>query len=102
MAVEFIHNAKQIQQDLIKGDWAIKRVVVYKAQISEQEATNQRQAGELASLTKTNGNLSADLTDAKQKLGEQTLKAKSARLEVWAMRAAILLYLTGKLKGVLP
>ncbi|GAB4050389.1 hypothetical protein GCM10028810_44800 [Spirosoma litoris] len=102
MAVEFIHNAKQIQQDLIKGDWAIKREVVYKAQISEQEATNQRQAGELASLTKTNGNLTTDLATAKQQLGEQTLKTKSAKLEVWAMRLAVGLYLVGKLNRILP
>ncbi|MVM29910.1 hypothetical protein GO755_07690 [Spirosoma sp. HMF4905] len=100
--MEFIHNAKQIQQDLIKLDWAIKREVVYKAQLSEQEATNQRQAAELASLTKTNGSLSADLADTKQKLGEQAIKTKSARVEVWAMRLAVGLYLAGKLNGILP
>ena len=102
VAVDFIHSAKQIQQDLIKLDWAIKREVVYKAQISEQEATNQRQARELVSTRKVNGQLSADLASAKQQLGEQTLKTNAARLEVWAMRLAVVLYIAGKIKGILP
>ncbi|WP_169521707.1 hypothetical protein [Spirosoma spitsbergense] len=102
VAVDYIHNAKNIHQDLIKLDWAIKREVVYKAQISEQEAINQRQAGELQAYKLTTTKLSGELTTTKQLLGEQTLKTKQARLEVWAMRMAVALYIAGKIKGLLP
>ncbi len=102
MAVELIHNAKNIQQDLIRLDWAIKREVVYKAQLSEQETANQRLTGQLQNCQQTNGQLTTQLTTSKQALQEQTLKTKTAKLEIWAMRVAVALYVAGKLKGVLP
>ncbi|QMW04059.1 hypothetical protein [Spirosoma foliorum] len=100
--MDFIRNARQVELDLIKGDWAIKREVVYVAQLSKQETTIKQLTGDVASLTKANGNLSADLTNTKQKLGEQTLKTNLARLEIWAMRVAVGLYIAGKIKGILP
>ncbi|MVM37233.1 hypothetical protein GO730_05660 [Spirosoma sp. HMF3257] len=100
--MDFIRNARQVELDLIKGDWAIKREVVYVAQLSKQETTIKQLTGDVASLTKTNEKLSADLTDTKQKFGQQALKTKQARLEIWAMRVAVVLYIAGKVKNIIP
>ena len=102
MATDFIKNAKAIHQDLIKGDWAIKREVVYKGQIQQQETTIAQQAAENKTLKTVNGQLSGELTGTRQALGEQVLKTKAARLEIWAMRVAVALYVAAKIKGVLP
>lgn len=102
MAVDYIGNAKAIHQDLTKGDWAIKREVVYKSQIQQQETTIAQQAAEIRTQKTVNGQLSGELTGTRQALGDQVLKTKAARLEIWAMRVAIGLYVAAKIKGVLP
>ncbi|GAB3990428.1 hypothetical protein GCM10028807_17570 [Spirosoma daeguense] len=102
VAVEFIGHAKSIEMDLIRLDFAIKREVVYKDQISQQEATNQRQAKDLANCQASNGKLTAELTNTRQAVADQVIKTRQAKLEVWAMRLAVALYVAGKLKGILP
>lgn len=102
VATDFIKNAKSIHQDLIKGDWAIQREVVYKSQIQQQETTIAQQGAENKTLKTVNGQLSGELASTRQALGEQVLKTKAARLEIWAMRVAVALYVAAKVKGVLP
>ncbi|WP_460957866.1 hypothetical protein [Spirosoma litoris] len=100
--MDFIQNAKKIEADLVKGDWAIKREVVYVSQIQQQQTTLQQQAGELAAYKVQNGKLAGELATSKQQTGEQALKTNQARLEVWAMRVAVVLYIASKIKGILP
>lgn len=100
--MDFIAHAKAIELDLIRGDWAIKREVVYKAQLSEHEARSQRQAKDLQKCQASNTKLTTELATTRQALGEQTFKTRQAKLEVWAMRLAVALYVAGKIKGVLP
>ncbi|MBN8820775.1 MULTISPECIES: hypothetical protein [unclassified Spirosoma] len=100
--MDFISHAQKIELDLIRGDWAIKREVIYKAKLSEYESKSQRQAQDLEKCQQANGKLSTELTGTKQQLGEQTLKTRQAKLEVWAMRLAVTLYVAGKIKGIVP
>jgi anthranilate phosphoribosyltransferase len=102
VATDYIGNAKKIEMDLIRGDFAIKREVVYKATISKQEAETKQLKHDLGEANIKASKLSGELTTTKQALGEQILKTKAARLEIWAMRVAVVLYVAGKIKGLLP
>ncbi len=102
MATDFIGNVKQIHRDLIKGDGAIKREVVYLAQISDQERENKRLAGALVTCQETNKQLTGKLATSQLQMEKEQLNTRRVKLEIWAMRTVIGLYVVGKLKGVLP
>jgi hypothetical protein len=102
VATDYIGNAKQIHRDLIRGDGAIKREVVYLAQISDHEKENKRLAGELATCQKTSQQLTLGLASSQLQVEKEQLKTNQAKLQIWLLRGAIVLYLAGKVKGLLP
>lgn len=102
VASDFIGNVKQIHRDLIKGDGAIKREVKYLEQISDQERENKRLAGALATCQTTNKDLTGKLATSQLQVEKEQLKTSQAKLQIWTLRALILLYAAGKIKGLLP
>lgn len=101
-ATDFVNNAKNIQRDLVKLDFAKVREVGYRTQITLLENANQRIANSLASCQAANGQLTTGLATSQQQTREQALETKKARVEIWAMRAAIAIYLAAKIMEVLP
>ena len=102
VATDFIGNVKQIHRDLLRGDGAIKREVVYLAQISDQERENKRLAGALVTCQTTNKELTGKLATSQLQVEKEQLKTGQAKLQIWTLRALILLYAAGKIKGLLP
>lgn len=102
VATDYIGNVKQIHRDLLRGDGAIKREVVYLAQISDQDKENKRLARELTTCQQSNQQLTTGLASSQLQVEKEQLKTSQAKLQVWSLRAAILLYVAGKVKGLLP
>jgi len=98
---EFLRNAKNINADLAKGDFARERETVYEATIASQNKAYEGLAGELGDCKKTAGSLAGTLFETKDKLGRETNKKGAARLENWLWRGAIILGIYAKIKGVL-
>jgi hypothetical protein len=102
VAKDFIGNVKQIHRDLIRGDGAIKREVKYLEQISDQERENKRLAGVLTTCQETNKQLTGQLATSQLQVEKEQLKTGQAKLQIWALRAAIVIYAAGRIKGLFP
>ncbi|MCX6216578.1 hypothetical protein [Spirosoma sp.] len=97
---EFVANAKRINADLIKGDFAKEREEGYKATIAEKDKTIGGVTLELKDCQKEGKETAGSLVTAKKKLGEETNKKRAAKLENWGWRLLLAITVYAKIKGL--
>ncbi|GAB3790230.1 hypothetical protein GCM10028818_60060 [Spirosoma horti] len=97
---EFVRNAKKINADLLKGDFAKEREEGYKASITEKDKTIGGVTLELQDCQKVGKATAGNLATVEKKLGEETNKKRVAKLENWGWRLLFVLTVYAKLKGL--
>lgn len=97
---EFVRNAKKINTDLIKADFAHEREEGYKATITAKDQTIGGVTLELQDCQKEGKETAGNLVKAEKRLGEETNKKRAAKLENWGWRLLLAITVYAKVKGV--
>lgn len=97
---EFVANAKRINADLIKGDFAKEREEGYKATIAEKDKEIGGVTLELGESRAQTKSVSETLETTSAELVKEKAKRRAKALEVWFWRGLAVVTIYAKLKGL--